>query len=354
LRTTTGRSDSLRQSAIADLRADARFLAFARRRLVRDTDPIGARAARAFFSAPYYRLVYGESDGLPGLVIDRFGDTCVAQIGTAGMERLKPQIQLALQQVVGVRALLYKNDSAAREMEGLPSTIEQALGEVGTLGTVVEDGLRFEVPLLEGQKTGWFFDQAANRRALVEICARRSARARRIQLCGSLGSARCRERRRRRAVVDSSAPALELALQNAQGNSLKIRTRKGDAFDVLEELAHEGARFDVVIVDPPAFAKRKKDLPKAQAAYKRLNQLALQPARAGGNSRLVLVLLSLERRAAAGRDRQGRARRGQASADRRGGRPGARPSRASGDSRDALLEGLFLSGYGFLEIKVAR
>ncbi|MGA2779476.1 MAG: class I SAM-dependent rRNA methyltransferase [Steroidobacteraceae bacterium] len=229
-----------------------------------------------FFSAPYYRLVYGESDGLPGLVIDRFGDTCVAQIGTAGMERLKPQIQLALQQVVGVRALLYKNDSAAREMEGLPSTIEQALGEVGTLGTVVEDGLRFEVPLLEGQKTGWFFDQAANRRALSKY-VRAGARVLDVfSYVGAWGLRAAANGAGDVLMVDSSAPALELALQNAQGNSLKIRTRKGDAFDVLEELAHEGSRFDVVIVDPPAFAKRKKDLPKAQAAYKRLNQLALR------------------------------------------------------------------------------
>src|SRR5271165_5984151 len=115
------------------------------------------------YAAPYYRLVYSESDGLPGLVIDRFDDLCVAQIRTAGMERLKPQIQQALQQAIGIRALLYKNDSAARDMEGLPHSIEQAIGEIGNFGSIVEDGLRFEAPLLEGQKTGWFFDQAANR-----------------------------------------------------------------------------------------------------------------------------------------------------------------------------------------------
>jgi 23S rRNA (cytosine1962-C5)-methyltransferase len=161
-------------------------------------------------------------------------------------------------------------------MEGLPSTIEQALGEVGTLGTVVEDGLRFEVPLLEGQKTGWFFDQAANRRALSKY-VRAGARVLDVfSYVGAWGLRAAANGAGDVLMVDSSAPALELALQNAQGNSLKIRTRKGDAFDVLEELAHEGSRFDVVIVDPPAFAKRKKDLPKAQAAYKRLNQLALR------------------------------------------------------------------------------
>jgi 23S rRNA (cytosine1962-C5)-methyltransferase len=228
------------------------------------------------YSAPYYRLVYGESDGLPGLVIDRFGDACVAQIGTAGMERLKPQIQQALKQAIGVRTLLYKNDSAAREMEGLPSTVEQAIGLTEGLGLVVEDGLRFEAPLLEGQKTGWFFDQAANRRALPKYL-RPGARVLDVfSYVGAWGLRAAASGAGDVLCVDSSASALELAEKNARSNALKVRTRKGDAFDALEELAREGARFDLAIVDPPAFAKRKKDLPKAQAAYKRLNQLAMQ------------------------------------------------------------------------------
>lgn len=228
------------------------------------------------YAAPYYRLVYGESDGLPGLVIDRFGDACVAQIGTAGMERLKPQIGEALKQVLGLRALLYKNDSAAREMEGLPSTIEQAIGETANVATVLEDGLRFEAPLLEGQKTGWFFDQAANRRALTKYL-RPGARVLDVfSYVGAWGVRAAAGGASDVLCIDSSASALELAQRNGQANALKIRTRKADAFDALEELAREGARFDVVIVDPPAFAKRRKDLPKAQGAYKRLNQLALQ------------------------------------------------------------------------------
>jgi 23S rRNA (cytosine1962-C5)-methyltransferase len=228
------------------------------------------------YAAPYYRLVYGESDGLPGLVIDRFGEVCVAQIGTAGMERLKPQIQQALQQAIGIRALLYKNDNAAREMEGLPQSIEQAVGETGNFGTVVEDGLRFAAPLLEGQKTGWFFDQAANRRALSKYL-RPGARVLDVfSYVGAWGLRAAASGASDVLCVDSSAAALELAEKNAEANGLKIRTRKNDAFDALEEIVREGSRFDVVIVDPPAFAKRKKDLPKAQAAYKRLNQLALQ------------------------------------------------------------------------------
>jgi 23S rRNA (cytosine1962-C5)-methyltransferase len=118
------------------------------------------------YPKPYYRLVYGESDGLPGLVVDRYGSTCVVQIGTAGMEQLKPQIQGALSQVLKYEALLFKNDSAAREMEGLPSYVEAVKGSFDEPALVIEDGLEFEAPLSEGQKTGWFFDQAANRRAL--------------------------------------------------------------------------------------------------------------------------------------------------------------------------------------------
>jgi len=228
------------------------------------------------YPKPYYRLVYGESDGLPGLVVDRYGSSCVAQIGTAGMERLKPQIQEALMQVVKCDALLFKNDSAAREMEGLPSYVEAAKGSFDAPALVVEDELEFQAPLLEGQKTGWFFDQAANRRALSKYVAAGARVLDVFSYVGAWGIRAAHDGAREVTCVDSSAAALELAAANALRNRVKLATRKGDAFDVLEEFAKQGARFDVVIVDPPAFAKRKKDLPKALAAYKRLNQLAIQ------------------------------------------------------------------------------
>ena len=228
------------------------------------------------YSKPYYRLVYGESDGLPGLVVDRYGSACVVQIGTAGMERLKPQIAEALSRVLNCESLLFKNDSPAREMEGLPSYTEVAKGKIDVLGTVLEDGLEFRAPLLEGQKTGWFFDQAHNRRALLKYL-RKGARVLDVfSYVGAWGVRAAHHGAKEVLMVDSSAAALELAEANAARNGVKVLTRKGDAFDVLEELAGQGARFDVVIVDPPAFAKRKKDLPKALAAYKRLNQLAIQ------------------------------------------------------------------------------
>jgi 23S rRNA (cytosine1962-C5)-methyltransferase len=249
------------------------------------------------YSQPYYRLVYGESDGLPGLVVDRYGSACVVQIGTAGMEELKPQIQEALIQVLRCEALLFKNDSSAREMEGLPSYVEAGKGKFDALSRVVEDGLEFQAPLAEGQKTGWFFDQAANRRALTRY-VRKGARVLDVfSYVGAWGVRAAHSGAAEVLCVDSSAAALELAASNAElnngnagvsgkagdggkvtgsGKPGKLTTLRGDAFDVLEDLAKKRARFDVVVIDPPAFAKRKKDLPKALAAYKRLNQLAMQ------------------------------------------------------------------------------
>ena len=228
------------------------------------------------YSTPYYRLVYGESDGLPGLVVDRYGSACVVQIGTAGMEKLKHEIRQALEEVLHCEALLFKNDSAAREMEGLPSYVEAATGSFEESGKVLEDGLEFRAPLAEGQKTGWFFDQAANRRALPKY-VRRGARVLDVfSYVGAWGVRAAHSGAREVLCVDSSAAALELAVSNAERNKTKVVAVKGDAFDVLEEMGKSGARFDVLVIDPPAFAKRKKDLPKALAAYKRLNQLAMQ------------------------------------------------------------------------------
>ncbi|HXA35493.1 MAG TPA: class I SAM-dependent rRNA methyltransferase [Steroidobacteraceae bacterium] len=234
------------------------------------------------YAKPYYRLVYGESDGLPGLVIDRYGSACVVQIGTAGMERLKLQIQQAVQQVLHCDALLFKNDSPAREMEGLTGYVEAAQGKFEELGKVVEDDLEFQAPLAEGQKTGWFFDQAANRRALSKY-VRKGARVLDVfSYVGAWGVRAARSGAREVLCVDSSAAALEIAAANAERNKAKIVALRGDAFDVLEDMVEKGARFDIVVIDPPAFAKRKKDLPKALAAYKRLNQLAMRVAAEDG------------------------------------------------------------------------
>ena len=224
---------------------------------------------------PYYRLVFGESDGLPGLVLDRYGDVIVGQIATAGMEVLKEDIVAAVREVLNPSALFWKNDSGARDLEHLPHTAEAAFGDVQDELHVVESGLHFTAPLITGQKTGWFYDQTANRQRLVRYMW---PGARVLDVCSYVGawavtalkngaaSARC---------VDSSDAALQAASRNAQANGVKIETMRDDAFDALKALQEAGARFDVVVIDPPAFIKRKKDVPQGQAAYRKLNQLAL-------------------------------------------------------------------------------
>lgn len=227
------------------------------------------------YPQPFYRLVHGESDGLPGLVLDRYGDVVVGQAGTAGMESLKDAIVAAVEQVIAPRAMVWKNDSGARELEGLPSYVEAALGEVPDHVEVEENRVRFRVPMGAGQKTGWFYDQAANRAAFLKyVAGKRVLDA--FSYLGAWGLSAARAGAAEVACVDSSAPALELLQASADANGLAVTTRRGDAFDVLAALREAGERFDVVVIDPPAFIKRRRDIPKGQAAYRKLNQLAMQ------------------------------------------------------------------------------
>lgn len=253
-----------------------------------DTAWFAARLAKALalrerlYAQPYYRLVYGESDGLPGLVVDRYGEACVVQIGTAGMEALKPHILEALREVLKCEAVLFKNDSSARDMEGLPGYVEAAAGGFAPQGRVIEDGLQFTVPFAEGQKTGWFYDQAWNRRALTEYVQKGARVLDVFSYVGGWGVRAAKAGAGEVTCLDSSAAALQWAASNAELNGLQLLTHKGDAFESLEAMIKRRETFDVVIIDPPAFAKRRKDLPKALAAYKRLNQLAMQLLRAEG------------------------------------------------------------------------
>lgn len=222
------------------------------------------------YREPYYRLVFGESDGLPGLVLDRYGDLVVAQSGTAGIDRLQAEVEAAVLKVTNAKTVVWKNDSGARELEGLTSHVD-APAEV----VVREQGIDYVAPLADGQKTGWFYDQAANRERLrrylpagarvLDVCSYVGAWAI-SALKGGAGSATC---------VDASASALDYVTRNARANGVDVTTLKGDAFDALKALQEQGERFDVVIIDPPAFAKRKKDAPQAAAAYRKLNQLAM-------------------------------------------------------------------------------
>ncbi|HSN70888.1 MAG TPA: class I SAM-dependent rRNA methyltransferase, partial [Steroidobacteraceae bacterium] len=220
---------------------------------------------RRLYERPYYRLVHGESDALPGLVVDRYGDVLVAQIGTAGMERLKDEIAAALTKVLKPAVLVWKNDSAARTMEQLPGYVEAAVGEIPETVEVEENGVRFEVPIATGQKTGWFYDQVANRAAFLKYVP--GARVLDVfSYLGAWGLGALKAGAAEATCVDSSEPALAALVRTAAANGLNVTTEHGDAFDVLEGLHEERRRFDVVVIDPPAFIKRKKDVPKGEAA----------------------------------------------------------------------------------------
>jgi len=230
----------------------------------------------SLFEHPNYRLVYGESDGLPGLVIDRYGDVLVVQITTAGMEAVRELLLDALNRVLAPKCILLRNDTPVRALEGLSQEVE-IIGEAPETVTLEEGGVQFEVPLTAGQKTGWFYDQRSNRTAMhkyvknkrvldvfsyIGACGLQAAAAGASEVC----------------CVDSSAVAQSFLEKNAAANGLadKVRHETGDAFDVLKSMREDKQRFDVVIVDPPAFIKRRKDIKTGEQGYARLNQLALQ------------------------------------------------------------------------------
>ena len=243
----------------------------------------GALALRASLGdARYCRWVFGESDLLPGLVLDRYGDIVVGQIATAGMEALRESIESGVRRVVDPRALIWKNDSAARDLEQLPHELRAGFGELPGEIQVVEGELTFAAPLAAGQKTGWFYDQSANRARLRRYVA---GGARVLDVCSYVGAwavTALSQGAARAVCVDSSPAALEYANANARRNGTSIEPLRADAFDALKALAAQGEQFDVVVLDPPAFIKRKKDIPQGQAAYRKLNQLALGLLSEGG------------------------------------------------------------------------
>jgi 23S rRNA (cytosine1962-C5)-methyltransferase len=259
------------------------------RLLSRDvTQPIGVpllekrlRTALALrerlYATPHYRAVFGDSDGLPGLVLDRYGDVLVGQIATAGMETLRPQIETALHDVFAPRVLVWKNDSSARDLEELSREVQVVGADMPDAIEVIENGIHYRAPLAAGQKTGWFYDQAANRLRLNRLMGRGGARV--LDVCSYVGAwaiSALKNGASEALCIDSSERALEFAAQNAARNDVTLPLLKGDAFDAMTALHAEGRRFDVVVLDPPAFIKRKRDLPQGEAAYRKLNQLALR------------------------------------------------------------------------------
>jgi len=228
------------------------------------------------YSKPYYRLLFGEADGTPGVVVDRYGDYLAVQITTAGMEALKDALVAALVKVLKPAGIMMRNDGGVRELEGLTRYIELAHGAVPDRVLVEEDDCRFEVSLSEGQKTGWFFDQRANRDQFLRYVEGRRV----LDVCSYVGAWSVRAAKAGASAVtavDVSAQALAQLEQNAALNGVgeKVEAVRGDAFQVLRDLRAEREHFDVVVLDPPAFIKRKKDLKEGMLAYRRLNEAAL-------------------------------------------------------------------------------
>jgi 23S rRNA (cytosine1962-C5)-methyltransferase len=236
-----------------------------------------------FRGDPFYRLVFGEGDRLPGLVVDRFGEVLVAQITTAGMERVRDDVVAALAEIPGISSVQLRNDTSSRALEGLTSYTEDAHGSVPERVQIVENGTRFSVPLAGGQKTGWFYDHRLNRARLQEY-----VRDRRVldvfSYVGGWGVQAAVAGAREVVCVDSSAGALEEMQRSSEMNGVEQRVSgvRGDAFQTLQEMSRGGERFEVVVLDPPAFIKRKKDQKEGERAYQRLNQLALELLLPGG------------------------------------------------------------------------
>lgn len=227
------------------------------------------------YPKPYYRLVFAEADGLPGVVIDRYAGVCVVQVTTAGMEQVREVLLEALLEVVRPTAVLWRNDSSARQQEGLETYVEPALGEVPEYVEVEEGGLRFRVSLLAGQKTGWFYDQRDNRLRLREYV--RGANVLDVfAYLGGWGIGAAAAGAHAVTCIDASAPACAGITANAELNGLaeKVTVMQGDAFEVMKSL--RGQHFEVINVDPPAFIKRRKDVKAGQQAYRRINEQAMQ------------------------------------------------------------------------------
>ncbi|MGH8110345.1 MAG: class I SAM-dependent rRNA methyltransferase [Rhodanobacteraceae bacterium] len=229
------------------------------------------------YAEPYYRLLYGESDGVPGLTLDRFDNVVVAQATTAGIERLKPAVEAAVKKVIDPRALIWRNDAGIRELEGLDRYVEAGFGDPPAMLRVREGGVGFAVAAMTGQKTGWFYDQRANRDALASFVGG----ARVVDLFAYVGAWGLRATvmgAREVVCVDASAEAVRLIGENAARNGVadRVHAERADAFDWLKSARERRERFDVVILDPPAFVKRRKDFKEGALAYRRISEMAMQ------------------------------------------------------------------------------
>lgn len=255
-----------------------------------DADLLRRRLADALalrqrmFDRPFYRLCHGEGDFLPGLIADRHGDHIVCQITTAGMDAHTEELTAILDELLHPASIVLDNDVASRDLEGLERFKRVALGQAPEEAQVEENGMTYAIPLLGGQKTGWFYDQRLNRAALTPFVKAQPGCHVLDTFCyaGGFGALAASNGAGKVTFMDASAQALNYARRNAEQFGTEAETLQGDALTLLADLRREGRTFDIVCLDPPAFIKRKKDTRQGLEAYQRVNELGLDLVRPGG------------------------------------------------------------------------
>ena len=234
--------------------------------------------------ASAYRLLHSEADGIPGLVADRYEDYLVLQVGSAAVEQRLGSLVTTLEDLFSPAGILLRGDSVARKREGLTNKVEVLSGEVPGSVVVHEGPIRYRAELRGGQKTGGFLDQRENHLAAARY-VERCSEARVLDVFSYAGGFALHAARVAETVeaVDASEPALRASRENAELNGLSnITFNRANAFDVLRERSDAGTRYDAVILDPPAFAKMKRNLSGARRAYKEINLRAIKLLAPGG------------------------------------------------------------------------
>ncbi|MGR3615845.1 MAG: RSP_2647 family RNA methyltransferase [Paracoccaceae bacterium] len=237
------------------------------------------------YKEPFYRLVHAEADGLPGVIIDRFGDTCVVQPNAAWAEAHIDLLAAAVAEITGVGTVLKNASGRTRTLEGLDEESGVLVGAAPASSVpVAMNGATYMADLTSGQKTGLFFDQRENHAFAARLVAPGAKVLDVFSHVGGFAMAMLAAGAGDALAVDGSAAALELAQQGAEQSGFgdHFQTRKGDAFDVLAQLGEEGAQFDVVICDPPAFAPSRQALEAGLRAYERIARLAAPLVKPGG------------------------------------------------------------------------
>ncbi len=229
------------------------------------------------YEKPFYRLLYAEGDYLPGLIIDRFGDVCVVQINSLGLEPFQQAIAEILQELTECKGVLFRNDGNSRQQEGFAEQENIEIGDVPDLVEIEENETRFLVPVKEGQKTGWFYDHRDNRARVARL-----AKGKKVldvfSYIGAWGLPALKAGAASLTAIDASEFALDCLEQNAALNGYPetVMAMQGNAFDAMSALLEQGEKYDIIILDPPAFIKKKKDFNNGLKAYRKSNELALR------------------------------------------------------------------------------